>query len=232
MPLTHHPALMFAGLGLVLPLDPPGTRTEILWLRESNLLGRAFFIMPPSEYTDRVDLATAWNRAISEYVEQGLRLPQYRHSGMIFRVSENGLPVDSCPLHLGVEDMKGLIDRLLAKPPGRASLHAPEIQQTAGIPVDPPQEDWAVYGTFESAMGAEVCCTRLVARGFRAVVKYPPPELMASFSGIPFLVLLHPWDAETGGNSTAAPRGERWRGATGIRFRCLPVGDGKANGHR
>lgn len=90
---------------LVLPSHHPGTRWEIAWLRENNLLEKTVFIMPPAESKKR--RARQWDHwlaSASTLQKVGVFLPEYAPTGLLFAVRNDGLVADTAPLDLASEE--------------------------------------------------------------------------------------------------------------------------------
>jgi signal peptidase I len=89
-----------ARLVIAVPLDRPSTLWEMEEVRrDTGLLKKAVFVMPPSShffdallFLFRRSIASRWRRAAKQLKEKGLILPRYSHRGGFFVLGEDGHP--------------------------------------------------------------------------------------------------------------------------------------------
>lgn len=85
----------------IVPSERTGTRWEIAWLRDGAYLAKAIFIMPPklTEKTElrrgkltriRVDMESLWRQAAGVLSKEGIHLPPYSKSGLLFKLDNAG----------------------------------------------------------------------------------------------------------------------------------------------
>jgi hypothetical protein len=74
---------------LVVPSDRPGTMWEIETLKNSDLLHKVIFIMPPRS-KGALDTRERWEVARQAMAAHGLDAPDYQDHGLLFVVSANG----------------------------------------------------------------------------------------------------------------------------------------------
>ncbi|MEH6409173.1 MAG: ankyrin repeat domain-containing protein [Hyphomonas sp.] len=85
---------------LIVPHDSPGVIWEIEYLKESGLLNRTTFVMPPQWADSEFVTQESWSKLNPIYKSIGLTVPEYRPGGCLFRIDRNGLFCDVSPLGL------------------------------------------------------------------------------------------------------------------------------------
>jgi hypothetical protein len=77
---------------VVIPSYSPGILWEIDWLRNSSMLKKSIFVMPPNPETGSLDIEAAWKKATEEYHKINVVLPDYDDRGMFFIIDREGRP--------------------------------------------------------------------------------------------------------------------------------------------
>lgn len=85
--------MLHADTIVVIPGVTPGLRREYSVLRTLGLLNKTLIVMPPCDIDVIDDCAHMWREASDiAYVDLGVRLPAYEHSGLLFVVDDRGNP--------------------------------------------------------------------------------------------------------------------------------------------
>jgi len=100
---------------LVIPSISEGTRWEIEFLKESHLLSKCIFVMPPQ----RIDITKSSESAIGKLP---IWVPSYNEKGMLYTVDSKGGV--SATAGLDIRSTRGLVSRLkeLSREPVRDAL--------------------------------------------------------------------------------------------------------------
>lgn len=75
---------------LILPSANAGTQWELQWLRNANLFGKCYFLMPPDPDNYDSDMAKYWSDTAKQLKEIGIDLPNYNPQGQIYTVDQHG----------------------------------------------------------------------------------------------------------------------------------------------
>jgi hypothetical protein len=75
---------------VILPSERPGTAWEIAHLKEKGHLGKTIFLMPQEVQLGAVSIRDVWTRTVAHYGEQGITLPEYQPTGLLFRIDGDG----------------------------------------------------------------------------------------------------------------------------------------------
>ena len=97
----------------VLPTDTPGTKWEIEYIMENQLIERCIFLMPPAG--SNIDWREDWERTASEMQKLGIHLPPYKSNGMIFTIGKDGTVKLSISLGANAKQVKNDINELIRR---------------------------------------------------------------------------------------------------------------------
>ena len=98
----------------LVPLDQPGTRWEISWLKAKRLFAKVICVMPPSTVIEGKPMKETWEEARSALRNDGLQLPPYHYRGSLFLLNDDGTVRLEAAHGFVDEAVQDLMQRLLS----------------------------------------------------------------------------------------------------------------------
>ncbi len=101
----------------------PSINEGILWeldlILKEGFLGKVIFVMPPSKglvFATSCEVKSLWEKTRAAFLERGLTIPEYRHSGAFFQCFNGRIYIQKMPTSRNPRKWTSALQNLIDQP--------------------------------------------------------------------------------------------------------------------